>query len=160
MKTRYFELVIILCIAVINGCTSTKSKVLKKEMVIQQQSSFVIEGIQYQRWISESKGEGSGYHIYISVSENRNHAIFDSVYFKGYVAKIEVGKMGYFASIQTPENQEKDLIMSGKNTDEFGNTPQIMSNKQYDFAENTCVIRYIEKGEIIFYKYKLMTDKH
>jgi len=156
MKMKYLT---VLCICFIASCSSSKTQISSHDFVIVDKASFVIEDIQYQRWVSNISGGGSGYHIYISVSENMNTAHFDSIYFRGYAAKIEVGKMGYFAAIQTQENRKEDIIMSNSEGEEYGNSPKILQNKQFDFGENTCVINYIENDQVFYFKFDKMIKK-
>ncbi len=159
MKTQFFNFIVVLFIVLITSCSSSKTKISANDILIQDKASFIISDIQYQRWISDISGEGSGYHIYMSVSENMNTAHFDSIYFKGYAAKIEVGKMGYFAAIQTPENRKEDIIMSNSDGEEYGNSPKILQKKQFDFGENTCVIKYIESDQGFYFKFDKMIKK-
>lgn len=156
MRTKYIA---VLCIYVITSCSSSKTKISVNDLEFQEKPPFVLEHIQYQRWVSEIPGEGFVYNMGISVLENKNYVQFDSVYYKGYAVKIEVGKMGYFATIQTPENRKEDLIMSNKQGEEYGNSTKILRNKQFDFGEKTCVIKYIEKDQVFYFKYNQVTKK-
>lgn len=159
MKTPFIKLLIIFCVILINSCSSAQSKVSNTKFEIQENVSFKIDNIQFQRWIAGVQGGGSGYHIYIAIHENKNHVTFDSIYYKGYAAKIKVGKMGCFANIKTPLNQKNTQTMSGEKGEEYGNTPKITSKTIYSFGKNSCVIRYTEQGKVLYYKYNQMLKK-
>ncbi|WP_339632959.1 hypothetical protein [Bizionia echini] len=159
MKTQFINLTVVLSIVLIAACANSKSKVQNTELVFQEKVSFEVEEIEYQPWISDINGNDSGYHISITISENKNQVTLNRIYFKGFIAKIQVGKMGYFASIQTSFNHKEDLIMSENQSDEYGNTPKQLPNNQYNFSENTCVITYIENGKVKYFKYPNMKKK-
>lgn len=160
MKSGYRCFSSVLILLLIISCANLHPKSSDKSgFQIQEKASFVIEEIQFQPWTSEIKDEGSGYHIYISILENKNEVTFDRIYFKGYSAKIIVGKMGYFVTIQTLKNRKEDLIMSNNDREEYGNSPKILRNTKFDFGENTCVIKYIEKDQVFYFKYNQMTKK-
>ncbi|TYB75035.1 MULTISPECIES: hypothetical protein [Bizionia] len=159
MMTRYLIAFVILCAILMASCSGSKSKVLDTDLVLQEKASFVVEAIQFQPWISDIPSEGSGYHVYISIAENRNHVHFDSIYYKGFAGKIVVGKMEYFATIQTSSSQKEDLIMSNNDGEEYGNSPKTLLNTKFDFGENTCLIKYVEKEQVQYYKYNQMQKK-
>ncbi|UPS92518.1 hypothetical protein [Bizionia sp. M204] len=159
MIMRYPIVFVFLCGIVTIGCSVSKSKVPNTELVFQNKASFVVETVQFQPWISDINGNDSGYHIYITISENKNQVTLSRIYFKGFIAKIQVGKTGYFASIQTSSTDEADLIMSENQNDEYGNIPIQLPNNRFNFGENTCVITYIENGEVKYFEYPNMIKK-
>lgn len=141
-------------------CANSIQNKKTNKMIFQEQPSFEIESIHFQKWIAGVQGGGSGIHMYITVKENKNKVVFDSVYFKGLSAKIELGKMGYFASFKTAFNQKRDVIMSNEKQAEFGNNLFKNKNKfQETLKDSECVIEYTENGIIKYYKYTEVIEK-
>lgn len=141
-------------------CANSKQNQKTNKMIFQEQPSFEIESIHFQKWIAGVQGGGSGIHMYINVNANKNQVVFDSVYFKGLTAKMELGKMGYFASFKTALNQKQDMIMSGENHGEYGNKPLKNNSKFQDaLKDSECVIEYTENDVIKYYKYTKVIEK-
>ncbi len=127
---------------------------------LQEKASFELCKVLYQKWIAGVQGGGSGYHMLIHVTSNKNNVTFDSIYFRGYKAKIEIGKINYVANIKTEINQKEDLIMSNNGPDEFGNkTPLKDPNFPFKLKNDECVISYIEKNTTKYLKVENLVEK-
>ncbi|GGG36320.1 hypothetical protein [Bizionia arctica] len=127
---------------------------------LQEQASFELGQVSYQTWFAGVQGGGSGIHMIINVVSNKNHVVFDSVFFRGYKAKMEIGKIGYLASFKTDLNQREDVIMSNRDKDEFSNkTPLKEANDPFKLDNNECVISYIEKNTTKYLKVKNLVEK-
>lgn len=127
---------------------------------IQDQASFELDQIVYQKWVSGVQGGGSGINLTIPVTSNINKVVFDSIYFRGYQAKIEGTNPEYVAHIKTEINQKNDLNMSSKAQEEFGNvTPKEVINFPFNFADNECVISYIENNTTKYFKVNNLLEK-
>lgn len=128
---------------------------------LQDQAPFTLQKIVYQKWTAGVKGGGSGVHVYITVTENKSGAKFDSIYLNTGVGKIEIGKMGYFSRYNTPINTSKDMTMSGDPKDEYGNTAAVATYKNpFKLQANECVISYTdEKGTKRYYKTAKVSEK-
>jgi hypothetical protein len=127
---------------------------------LQEEASFLLGEVSYQTWVAGVQGGGSGIHMLINVVSNRNNVDFDSVYFRGYKAKIEIGKIGYIAHFKTDINQREDIIMSNNGKDELGNkSPFKEANSPFELTEDECVISYIEKNTTKYFKVKNLVKK-
>lgn len=127
---------------------------------LQENASFELGQVTFQNWVAGVQGGGSGYHMLINVISNKNNVDFDSIYFRGYKAKIEIGKINYVAGIKTEINQREDIIMSNNGNDEFGNKARFKdANFPFKLKDNECVISYIEKSTIKYYKVKNLIKK-
>ena len=127
---------------------------------LQEKVSFKLGEVSYQKWIAGVQGGGSGYHMLIHVISNKNNVIFDSIFFRGYRAKIEIGKIAYVAQIKTEINQREDLIMSHNGHDEFGNkTPLKAPDFPFKLQHDACVISYIENHTTKYYKVENLLEK-
>jgi len=127
---------------------------------LEEKASFELGQVMFQNWVAGVQGGGSGIYMLIHVVSNKNNVVFDSIYFRGYKAEIEIGKMGYVANIKTEINQREDIIMSNNGQDEFGNKPPLKdSNFPFNLAENECVISYIEKDITKYLKVNNLVEK-
>lgn len=127
---------------------------------LQKNPSFELDSTYFQKWVAGVQGGGSGIHLYISVLTNKNQVVFDSAYFRGYKAKIEISKMGYIASFKTELNQKEDIIMTNKNHGEFGNkSPLNETYFPFKLNQNECVISYIEDHTKKYFKIENLIEK-
>jgi hypothetical protein len=155
MKRQNLFLSFITIIGIIISFTNCSSA-----QKLQEHASFELGKVTYQTWVAGVQGGGSGIHMLIDVDSNKNNVILDSVYFRGYKAKIEIGKIGYVASIRTEINQKGDIIMSNNGEDEFGNKPQLKeANFPFKLEDNECVISYIENKTTKYLKVKNLVEK-
>jgi hypothetical protein len=153
IQNQFFGFISIIGIIIVFTHCSSAQK-------LQEQASFEIGEVTYQTWVAGVQGGGSGIHMLINVVSNKNNVVFDSVYFKGYKAKIEIGKINYVASIKTEINQKEDIVMSNNGKDEFGNKPPLKeANFPFKLADDECVISYIEKNTTKYYKVKNLIKK-
>jgi|SRR5690554_1922589 len=126
----------------------------------QDQASFELGPVSYQKWVAGVQGGGSGINVFIPVISNKNKVIFDSLYFRGYQTKIEKNNLEYVAYIKTELNRRKDLIMSNKTYEEFGNVaPLKETDFPFSLADNECVISYIENKTIKYLKIPNLLEK-
>jgi hypothetical protein len=126
---------------------------------LQEKASFELGQVTFQKWVAGIQGGGSGYHMLIHVVSNKNNVAFDSIYFRGYRAKIDIEKINYVAYIKTETNQRKDIIMSNNGNDEFGNkSPLKESDFPFKLADNECVISYIENKTTKYIKVKNLIE--
>ncbi|MFL0352929.1 hypothetical protein [Xanthomarina sp. GH4-25] len=131
-----------------------------QKLQLQENVSFELGQVTFQRWVAGVQGGGSGIHMLINVVSNKNNVIFDSVYFRGYQTKIEIGKIDYIANFKTDLNQREDLIMSENGKEEFGNESPIKeANFPFKIADNECVISYLEKGTTKYLKVNNLVEK-
>jgi len=158
MKT--IRSLLILTITVLFMCCSGSKEVSKTNLLeLQEKPSFELEKVWFQKWVAGKQGGGSGIHLYMTLEANKNHVVFDSVYFRGLVAKMEVGKIGYIASFKTALNQ-KDLIMDGDSNKEYGNKPPKLDETfPFKLEEDECVLQYKEHGKTMYYKVTSVVEK-
>ncbi|MCX7551364.1 hypothetical protein [Xanthomarina sp. F2636L] len=155
MKTQKQFLGFILILSILITFTQCSSA-----QKLQEQASFELGEVSFQRWIAGVQGGGSGYHMLINVISNKNNVVFDSVYFRGYKAKIEIGKIAYVANIKTKDNQREDLIMSNNGQEEFGNKqPNKEANSSFKLSDKECVISYIENETTKYLKVNNLIEK-
>ena len=148
----YWFIVIIATFSFIK-CSSTKNNYREATVEIQDKPSFELGDVFFQKWIAGVQGGGSGYHLYVPVKTNKKHVVFDSAFFRGLKAKLELGKIGYIASFETALNRKSDVTMSGNQLDEYGNI------FPYKLELNECVLSYLEKNELKYYKVKNLVQK-
>ncbi len=134
-------------------CSSSKTNGQQGMVELEKKPSFVLGDVFFQKWIAGVQGGGSGYHLYVPVKENKKHVVFDSAFFRGLKAKLDQGKMGYIASFKTNLNSKPDISMSSNPLDEYGNIfPQ-------ELKLNECVLSYIEKNQVKYYKVIPLIEK-
>ena len=152
---KQYKTLAILLLSVVVLTSFTRCSSLKKTNTIDSnkdilkldnKASFALSQTYYQNWVAGVKGGGSGIHMYITVESNKNNVVFDSAYFRGYQAKLELSKMGYIASFKTAANNKKDIIMSNKLNAEYGNQVYEKQDFPFDIKEDQCVISYIENN--------------
>lgn len=154
-KKQFFGF--ILMVAILFSFTQCSSA---QKLQLQEKTSFELGEVSFQKWIAGVQGGGSGYHFLINVVSNKNNVVFDSVYFREYQAKIEIGKIGYVANIKTEINQREDIIMSNNGKEEYGNKSRLKTaNFPFKLTENECVISYIENGITKYLKVKNLVEK-
>ncbi|MCX7548821.1 hypothetical protein OS188_12740 [Xanthomarina sp. F1114] len=126
---------------------------------LQDQASFELGEISYQKWFSGVQGGGSGYTLSLNLISNKNNVVLDSVYFRDYRAKIEAGKSLYIANIITESNQSETITMSNSK-EEFGNKlPKELSQNPFNLVQDECVISYIENNTTKYLKVNNLMEK-
>lgn len=159
MKTGGIILMLLTSL-LLDSCSCLKDGSKINTIVLQEKPSFEIGNIWFQKWIAGVQGVVSGIHMYLQVETNKNHVVFDSLYFRGQKAKLNIGKIGYIASFKTPLNQKKDLIMDGDPRQEYGNEPpQDDKSVPFKLQENECVIQYTQNGISKYYKFADVVEK-
>lgn len=161
LKTTLFIVTVLLVTTVsFTHCSSAQNKQKISDFKFQEKTSFSVGEVSFEKWVAGIQGGGSGIHMYITIKENKNHVVFDSIYFRGYSAKMEIGKMGYFTSFKTALNQRKDYNMSHDENAEYGNDPSKIQNKSvFELQDYECVISYQEDGIAKYYKHARMIEK-
>jgi hypothetical protein len=151
---------ILLISSIFLSCLGAKEIPNLKALVLQEKPSFEVGNVWFQKWVAGMQGGGSGMHLYMTLETNRNHVVFDSVYFRGLVAKMEVGKIGYIASFKTALNQKEDLVMDGDSNKEYGNKPPKTDNTfPFKLEDHECVLQYTEYGKTMYYKVTSVVEK-
>ena len=159
MKTTRILLTLISALLILY-CSSSKEISKTHTLVLQETPSFELGNIWFQKWVAGVQGGGSGIHFYMMVETNKNHVVFDSVYFRGLKAKLEVGKMGYIASFKTGLNQKEDLVMDAESNQEYGNKPPKPDNTfPFKLEDYECVLQYTEHGKTMYYKVTTVVEK-
>ncbi|WP_250433682.1 hypothetical protein [Hanstruepera flava] len=142
------------------SCKSTKEAFKTNTIILEEKSSFELEQVYFLKWVAGFQGGGSGIHMYVIVKTNKNHVVFDTVYFRGMQAKMQLGKMGYLASFITPLNQKENMVMDGDSKQEYGNKlPKNDNHFPFVLQDNECVIQYTENGNTKYYKVKDIVEK-
>jgi len=158
-------IVMLIVLACFSQCTSSKTV---NEEITQEKNSlefqeivlFEIKQVQFQKWAAGIQGGGTGYHMYIDVVSNKDHVIFDSIYFRGLQAKIQIGKMNYFATLNSKVNKKTDIEMSNDPNAEYGNkAPNIILKFPFELKDDECAISYIEKEETKYFKIEGLNEK-
>jgi hypothetical protein len=146
-------------------CSSTKKAQdknvkMEPEIKLQEKVPFEIGEVNFQRWTAGIQGGGSGIHLHISVLKSTSTIVFDSVYFRGLKAKIEIGKMDYYASFETSHNQKEDIRVSSDPKEEYGNQmPKVVEKIPFELKDNECVISYKKDTETYYYKIENLVEK-
>jgi len=158
LKIVSLSIFIFLTITSFSSCSCTKDSNNQNtnpqiSQKLEEKVPFEMGDIHFQKWISGVQGGGSGIHMYITVLTNRSKVVFDSVYFRELKTKIQIGKMGYFASFKKVKNTKQDIKMNNNPNAEYGNKiPDINSKFSFDLKDDECVISYIEKEETKYFK--------
>ena len=149
---------IVLISIVLTGFTNCSSA-----QKLEKQVSFNIGEVYYQHWVAGIKGGGSGVNIFIPIDDLGNNIQLDSVYFRGKAAKLEFKPhsptlfIGRFMSLF---NQKKDIIMSDKPEEEYGNQlPEQTKKSPFELDANECVISYIQDGKSRYFKIENIIEK-
>jgi hypothetical protein len=118
--------------------------------------------VYFQKWVAGIQGGGSGLDLYVTKVHKKQNIEFDSVYFRGKVAKLEYGLESKIleGSFSTIFNKKQDVILSDKPKDEFGNEAPIIPKKiPFDLKDNECVISYKYSSIIKYFKIENIKEK-
>ncbi|WP_152971446.1 hypothetical protein [Lacinutrix algicola] len=144
-------------------CSSSKTindlKHDQQVLKLEEDASFTLSDTYFQSWVSGVKGGGSGIHMYINVITISNNVLFDSVYFRGLKAKVEISKMGYIASFTTKANQKQDIVMSNNKNAEYGNQIPTKQDFPFELKDNEAVISYWENATSKYLLIKNIKEK-
>lgn len=153
LKLVLYALSLFFFISTLTKCSGSKTNNKQGAVPFETKPSFVLGDVFFQRWVAGVKGGGSGYHLYVPVEANKKHVVFDSAFFRGLKAKLDQGKIGYIASFKTAQNRKQDINMSNNQLDEYGNS------FPYKLQSNECVLSYIEKNQIKYFKIDSIIEK-
>ena len=157
---RIFQKIVLFLLLIFTSCHNSKEATRTSVSNFEKDASFELDQVYFQKWIAGVQGGGSGIHMYILVKTNKNHVGFESVYFRGMQAKIQLGKMGYIASFKTPLNQKQDMVMDSDSQQEYGNKlPEQDVIKRFNLEENECIIQYVENKQTKYYKVSNIVEK-
>jgi len=125
---------------------------------LQDRTPFSIDEVYSQKWIAGVQGGGSGINVLIKLKGNNHNVVFNSIYFRGKVTKLEINPDRNFCigRFSTPFNKKQDVILSDEPNAEFGNeAPIIPKEIPFDLKDNECVISYTENNNT---KYFIIED--
>ena len=116
---------------------------------------FEIKNATYNNWIGGQRGV-SGTRIMIEYT-NSSEVVFDSIYFKNKIAKIELNtqenKMYLTGHFNTSSRDKNNLILDIDSKNEINNKPPPQEEKiPFELKQNEAVIRYQENGKIKYFK--------
>lgn len=153
LKKIVFFLFIPVFMMSFSQCGSTKK--------FQEEVPLEIGQVSYQNWVAGVEGGGSGVNLFIPIVSNSNNIILDSVYFKGKQAKLELKNQSLFVGrFKNAANQKKDIVMSSDRIAEYKNPiPKIPKKIPFELKDNECVISYLEKNKIKYFKIEGIVKK-
>ncbi|OEK06135.1 hypothetical protein A8C32_19075 [Flavivirga aquatica] len=145
-KNTFTLLILFLGMLSFSKCASTQK--LEKKLPIS------IGDVYYEHWVAGIKGGGSGFNVFIPVTNNTESFILDSVYFKGRRAKLEYkNKSTFIGRFKTKANQKQDYVMSSDSNEEYGNTVYDLPKKiPFALKEDECIVSYKENKTTKYYK--------
>lgn len=155
MKSIINKILILLVLMGFTNCSSAQK--------LEKQVSFTIGEVYCQNWVAGIEGGGSGINIFIPIEDLKNNIQLDSVYFRGKAVKLEFKPNSptvFIGRLKTLSNQKKDIIMSVKPEDEYGNkVPERINKIPFELKKNECVISYIEDGKTMYFKIENIIEK-
>ena len=156
MKTIKHILIVTILFVIVtsfSNCSSTKK--------LQDKTPIALGEAYYQNWVAGVRGGGAGLNIFIPANDTTIK--FDSVYFRGKGAKLEVkpGKnLFYVGRFINEFNQQKDIIMSNEPNAEFKNPkPALVEKIPFELKDNQCVISYKDGETTKYFKVDNIVEK-
>lgn len=115
---------------------------------------FEIGDVYYQESAAGVKGGGSGVNIFITLQENPNDIMLDSVYFQGKEAKLEfVNDTVYMGRLESKTVLKNDIIMSIEPYAEYGNkAPKTPKKPRFQLREDECIVSYKTSNKVKYFK--------
>jgi hypothetical protein len=158
-RLKHLAFLIIGCIVMtsFSQCSSSKK--------IQSKSPIEFGNVYCETWVAGIEGGGSGINIFIPIKKEIQEGIeFDSVYFRGKVAKLEIkpnDKTLYIGRFKTGFNTMKpDIVMSSDSKEEYGNQlPKIEVKIPFDLKNDECVVSYQYLNKYLYYKIENIIEK-
>jgi hypothetical protein len=131
---------------------------------LQKEAPIKVEYAHYLKWIAGVKGGGSGIDLFINVSEKIPlNILFDSVYFRGMVTKLEVidGEFPLLVGrFKTAFNNNQDIVLSDNPNEEYSNPAPKFPNKiPFDLKDSECVISYKNGDDSKYFKVDKIVEK-
>lgn len=132
---------------VVIGCSSAQ---------IVNKTAFTIKNAYVQQWLDTS-GVDTGKLVVIEIQNSPEYIQFDSIFFDNKKRKPEVIKENDLVVLKAVFKHipmhDKNLILHADPRKEFGNRPPVKKETTpFELAENECVISFIEKGSLKYYK--------
>jgi len=124
---------------------------------LDKKSPFTINKAYYQDWVG-GRGTSKGTIVSIEFSNKTSKKIiFDSIFFKGKVIKLEHSisedKQLITGNFITNIQRDKDIIMDIDPRKEMANkAPNVRINFPFDITDNECVISYSIKNKRHYFK--------
>lgn len=118
--------------------------------------------VYFQKWVAGIQGGGSGLDLYVTKVTKKHSIEFDSIYFRGKVAKLEYKQESKIlvGNFSASFNKKQDVILSDKPNGEFGNeAPIIPKGISFDLKDNECIISYKENNSIKYFKIQNIKEK-
>lgn len=157
MKLISFFSVIFMMVVGPANCSDAKK--------IQKTPPMAIGKAYYESWTSEVKSEGSGYNLFIPVSEKDDSMLtLDSVYFRNQIVKLtkkttDAGSV-YIGEFKNPQPTNVDIIMSSDPMDEMANkTPVVTQKIPYELKPTEAMVSYTVNGESLNFKIENIQEK-
>ncbi|MCB0447314.1 MAG: hypothetical protein KDD03_07340 [Gelidibacter sp.] len=139
IKKSIFKLFVTFTILSTLQCSSSKYK-------LQETPAFQFDSVYFQEWYAGIKVGGTGINMYFPNLNDANTVTMDSVYFRNLKGKLVRGRSMYSAIL--------------KNRSPYDTTPINPSMKPaFKLLASECVVSYIEKGEIKYFKLKNINER-
>lgn len=154
LLTRTMSLLFMLFIIVsFSQCASTPK--------LQHNLPLEIDEVYYQTWAAGAKEGGTGINVFIPIKSNSNDIVLDSIYFRGKSTKIEFANTALAVGrFKIKANQKQDIIMSNQPYAEYANkVPEIPEKIPVELKEDECVVSYLEKNKIKYFKIEGIVKK-
>lgn len=128
---------------------------------LQDNLPLKVDEAYYQSWVAAVKGGSTGINVFISIKSNPNDIVLDSMYFRGKSTKIDyVNDALAVGRFKTIANQKQDIIMSNEPYAEYANkVPELPEKTPFELKDNTCVVSYLEKNKIKYFKIEGVVKK-
>lgn len=122
---------------------------------------FEIGDVYYQERVAGVDGGGSGVNIFITLQENPNNIILDSVYFQGKEAKLEFrNNTVYVGRLESKTVLKNDIIMSIEPYAEYGNkVPVVPKKPRFELKEDECIVSYKTSNKVKYFKIEKINKK-
>lgn len=128
-----------------SNCASTQK--------LEQLEPLTIGEVHYQNWVAGIKGGGSGFNLFIPITNNPKNIMLDSVYFRGKKAKLELNNNTVFIGRFKTTANKNGIIMSNEPYAEYGNkVPELPQKTPFELNDNECVVSYLEGNKIKYFK--------
>ncbi|WP_299776591.1 hypothetical protein [uncultured Formosa sp.] len=145
-----------LCSVLLSSITNCASQ--KTEKV----ASFCTKEVYKQSWTSGVKGGGSGINIFVNLQETLPVNItLDSIYFETYQLPLKQDNHNPLLFVGRNVNQSKkdfSILKTNAITDNPV-TENTEKHSKFQLKENECIIRYIDSGDIKYFKYDALYRK-
>ena len=123
-----------------------------------KEAPFTINKAYYQDWFGGQPGS-NGTLISLELSEVSNNIIFDSIFFKNQLSKLDKvdtdSKLIIKGNFIAVSQHDRNIIMHSDPKEEMANTVSVPSiNNPFELTDKECVISYFIKKKKHYYKLK------